>query len=66
MWFSTTGNSPQPECRGARKKHSDKVELMRKKHGVEGGVDGNEIEPFQGPKEVKGRQEVQKKIERPF
>lgn len=61
MWFSTAGNSPQPECRGEKKEHSDKVEHRRKRHGVEGGVDGNEIGPFQGSKEVKGCQEIQKK-----
>lgn len=37
---------------------------MNKRHGVEGGADENEIGPFQGLKEGKGCQEVQKKVAR--
>ena len=55
MQFSAVGKSHwQPEYRGDRKEHLDKAEHMNKRHGVEGGVDGNKIGPFQGPKEVQG------------
>lgn len=59
MWFTAVGNSCwQPEYRGDRKEHSDKAEHTNERHGMESRVDGNEIEPFQGPKKVQGCQEV--------
>lgn len=61
MQFFALGNSRwQPECRGDWKEHSDKAEYKNKRLDVEGGVDGKEIGPFQGPKEVQGCQEVHK------
>lgn len=59
MWFTAVGNSCwQPECRRDRKEHSDKAEHTNERHGMESRVDGNETEPFQGPKKVQGCQEV--------
>lgn len=46
------------ECGGDRKEHSDKAEHTNERHGMESRVDGNEIDPFQGPKKVQGCQEV--------
>ena len=60
MQFSAVGDLCwQPEYREDRKEHLDKTEHVNTRHGVKGGVDGNKIGPYQGPKKYKDTRKYQ-------